>query len=96
MSAFVLRALFTAGIAAILAGPVSAVTWSRECDTACTDYHTFKDDLDSVKDICEADSNCKSIVDFSGNEGLFAVCKPTTEYRAWPKVCVERKEIDEL
>mmetsp|Transcript_114198 Transcript_114198/g.221723 ORF Transcript_114198/g.221723 Transcript_114198/m.221723 type:complete len:90 (+) Transcript_114198:1-270(+) len=83
-------------IAGVLAGHVSAVTWSRECDTACTGYHSFNETLDAVKDICEGDSNCKSIVDFSGNQGLFAVCNADTQYRSWPKVCVERKEIDEL
>mmetsp|Transcript_11385 Transcript_11385/g.29322 ORF Transcript_11385/g.29322 Transcript_11385/m.29322 type:complete len:102 (-) Transcript_11385:8-313(-) len=73
-----------------------AATFRRECHVACVSYHSFKDSLKAVQEECSRDKSCPSIVDFSGNGGMYAVCKPGTEYRKWSKVCVERKRADEL
>mmetsp|Transcript_23096 Transcript_23096/g.34779 ORF Transcript_23096/g.34779 Transcript_23096/m.34779 type:complete len:100 (+) Transcript_23096:118-417(+) len=70
--------------------------WIRECGIACTSYHSFKDTLRAAKDACNKDKTCPAVVDFSGNGGLFAVCKPGTEYRKWNKVCVEKSRREEL
>ncbi|CAE8613125.1 unnamed protein product [Polarella glacialis] len=72
------------------------VTPSRVCDQACTSYHGFQASLDDVKSQCAKDSECAAVVDFTGNGGLIALCRKDTEYRAWSKVCVEKKAGDEL
>ncbi|CAE8624839.1 unnamed protein product, partial [Polarella glacialis] len=83
---------------ALLISPVTAAPegWSRVCDQACTSYHGFQASLDDVKSQCAKDSECAAVVDFTGNGGLIALCRKDTEYRAWSKVCVEKKAGDEL
>mmetsp|Transcript_18885 Transcript_18885/g.31406 ORF Transcript_18885/g.31406 Transcript_18885/m.31406 type:complete len:91 (+) Transcript_18885:52-324(+) len=70
--------------------------WFRECEIACKNYTNWKDSLAEVKDLCERDLSCPAVVDFSANDGFFAVCQEGTGYRRWSKVCVEKKNIEEL
>lgn len=69
---------------------LSCVAWSSEA------HNKFRTSLAEVKDMCAKDEDCPAVVDFSGNQGRFAVCKSDTKFRDWQKVCVEKKGKEEL